>query len=109
MAGSRKRDYSKEAAKYSIGLLIFLAAMFYTFGMVQAQEEWPHVVVSRDGNSISYEAYGTGEPTLVFVHGWSCDARYWRAQLSYFSKKHRVVVLDLAGHGHSGSHVRNIP
>jgi len=39
----------------------------------------------------------------VFVHGWSCDARYWRAQLSHFSKNHRVVVLDLAGHGHSGS------
>jgi pimeloyl-ACP methyl ester carboxylesterase len=39
----------------------------------------------------------------VFVHGWSCDARYWRSQLSHFSKNHRVVTLDLAGHGHSGT------
>jgi pimeloyl-ACP methyl ester carboxylesterase len=38
----------------------------------------------------------------VFVHGWSCDARYWRAQVPHFARKHRVVVLDLAGHGHSG-------
>ena len=59
--------------------------------------------LSKDGVPISYEIYGAGEPTLVFVHGWSCDARYWRAQLPYFSKKHRVVTLDLAGHGHSGT------
>jgi pimeloyl-ACP methyl ester carboxylesterase len=50
---------------------------------------------------ISYEVYGSGDPTLVFVHGWSCDGRYWRAQAQHFSAKHRVVVLDLAGHGHS--------
>ncbi len=73
------------------------------FGSVGAQEQWPHVVPSKDGTPISYEIYGVGEPSLVFVHGWSCDARYWRAQLSHFSKNHRVVVLDLAGHGHSGS------
>lgn len=40
---------------------------------------------------------------MVFVHGWSCDARYWRAQLPHFARHHRVAALDLAGHGHSGS------
>jgi pimeloyl-ACP methyl ester carboxylesterase len=76
--------------------------MFSALGVVRAQEQWPYVIPSKDGTPISYDVYGTGEPTLVFVHGWSCDARYWRAQVPYFSKKHRVVVLDLAGHGHSG-------
>ena len=71
-------------------------------GEPYAQDDWPRVVLSRDGTPISYEIHGTGEPTLVFVHGWSCDARYWRLQVPYFSKKHRVVLLDLAGHGHSG-------
>jgi pimeloyl-ACP methyl ester carboxylesterase/predicted enzyme related to lactoylglutathione lyase len=65
--------------------------------------EWPHMVESADGVPISYEVHGSGEPTLVFVHGWCCDARYWRAQVPYFSKTHRVVTLDLAGHGHSGA------
>ena len=37
------------------------------------------------------------------MHGWSCDARYWRSQAPHFAKKHRVVVVDLAGHGHSGT------
>ena len=71
-------------------------------GLSAAWADWPHVVKSADGVPISYEVYGSGEPTLVFVHGWNCDARYWREQIPFFSKKHRVVVLDLAGHGHSG-------
>ena len=103
IAGSKKRNYCTEAVKYSIGILFCFFIIFYSFGIVKAQVEWPHVVASKDGTPISYEVYGVGEPTLVFVHGWSCDARYWREQLSYFSKKHRIVVLDLAGHGHSGS------
>ncbi|MFH2000236.1 MAG: alpha/beta hydrolase [Planctomycetota bacterium] len=65
--------------------------------------KWPHVVPSKDGTPISYEVFGAGEPTLVFVHGWSCDARYWRAQVPRFAESHRVITLDLAGHGHSGS------
>lgn len=82
-----------------ISCLVFLAFAFIT---IPAQAEWPHIVLSKDGTPISYEVYGAGEPTLIFVHGWSCDARYWRAQVPYFSKRHRIVVLDLAGHGHSG-------
>lgn len=87
-------------------MLILTSSMVFlvlAFGEIQAQTQWPHVARSRDGTPISYEIHGAGEPTLVFVHGWSCDARYWRAQVPHFSKKHRVVVLDLAGHGHSGS------
>jgi pimeloyl-ACP methyl ester carboxylesterase len=73
------------------------------FGVIRAEAKWPRVVPSKDGIPISFEIYGAGEPTLVFVHGWSCDARYWRAQVPHFSKSHRVVTLDLAGHGHSGT------
>ncbi len=66
----------------------------------------PRIVPSADGTPISFEVSGTGEPTLVFVHGWSCDSRYFREQLPVFSKDHRVVAIDLAGHGHSGSSTR---
>ena len=77
--------------------------LFLIFGVIRAEAKWPRVVPSKDGIPISFEVYGAGEPTLVFVHGWSCDARYWRAQVPHFSKSHRVVTLDLAGHGHSGT------
>jgi pimeloyl-ACP methyl ester carboxylesterase len=82
---------------------IMLLLHIWTPGKAEAGTEWPHVATSRDGTPISYEVFGSGEPTLVFVHGWCCDARYWRAQVPCFSKAHRVVVLDLAGHGHSGA------
>jgi pimeloyl-ACP methyl ester carboxylesterase len=98
----KKRNRGNRTAPYLMFVLFCLAVFGFVPGAAHAQEEWPHVVPSRDGTPISYEAYGTGEPTLVFVHGWSCDARYWRAQVPYFSKKHRILVLDLAGHGHSG-------
>ncbi len=84
------------------GLVVCFLLLLLTFGEVSAETEWPHIAISKDGTPISYEIFGKGEPTLIFVHGWSCDARYWRAQVPVFSKKHRVVVLDLAGHGHSG-------
>ncbi|HVE50502.1 MAG TPA: alpha/beta hydrolase [Casimicrobiaceae bacterium] len=44
---------------------------------------------------------GTRSPTVVLVHGWSCDRSYWDAQKDYLSGRYRVVTLDLAGHGRS--------
>lgn len=93
---------SKQHNKYWPALIGCLLLMILTVGELPAQTIWPHVVLSQDGTPISYEVYGKGEPTLVFVHGWSCDARYWRNQVQQFSLKHRVITLDLAGHGHSG-------
>src|SRR3954463_16548048 len=57
---------------------------------------------SADGVPIHYEVQGSGEPALVFVHGWAIDSRYWDAQVPVFARTHRVVTLDLAGHGRSG-------
>ena len=98
-----EKNYFKPVTRYSISLTSCLFVLFLTFGAIRAQADWPHVVPSNDGTPISYEIYGAGESTLVFVHGWSCDARYWRAQLPHFAENHRVVTLDLAGHGHSGT------
>ena len=99
----KQRDCCETLTRHSISLAIYSVFLLLTSVAMQAQAEWPCVVPSEDGTPISYETHGAGEPTLVFVHGWSCDARYWRAQLPYFSQDHRVVVLDLAGHGHSGT------
>lgn len=57
---------------------------------------------SIDGVPIRFEAKGLGSPALVFVHGWSCDRTYWRPQMAHFASEHRVVALDLGGHGDSG-------
>jgi pimeloyl-ACP methyl ester carboxylesterase len=57
---------------------------------------------SADGVQIHYVVGGKGTPALVFIHCWSCDAGYWREQLPVFALDHRVVAIDLAGHGTSG-------
>ncbi|MDP9120174.1 MAG: alpha/beta hydrolase, partial [Acidobacteriota bacterium] len=59
-------------------------------------------IASTDGVPIHYQVEGHGAPTLVFVHGWSCDRGYWAEQVEHFSRDHQVVTLDLAGHGESG-------
>jgi pimeloyl-ACP methyl ester carboxylesterase len=59
-------------------------------------------VDSADGVTIHYQVHGKGDPALVFVHGWCCDHTYWNNQVPYFSKKYKVVTIDLAGHGDSG-------
>ncbi len=64
-------------------------------------------VASADGVSVAVSVEGFHPPALVFIHGWSEDRSYWAAQIEAFLAEHRVVALDLAGHGASGTDRRN--
>ncbi len=57
---------------------------------------------SADDTKIAYQTHGEGNMPLVFVHGWCCDKSYWNKQIEYFKKDHKIVAIDLAGHGESG-------
>ena len=59
-------------------------------------------VPASDGVEIAYTVEGSGEPTLVFIHGWECDSTYWAGQVPVFAADHRVIAIDLPGHGKSG-------
>ena len=85
--------------KFSTFLLTALPLPLILSGCAPERE---YSVPSSDNVSISYRVQGEGKPALVFVHGWSCDKSYWRFQVPYFAKRHRVVTIDLAGHGRSG-------
>jgi pimeloyl-ACP methyl ester carboxylesterase len=63
----------------------------------------PRIVVAPDGVHVQYHVYGSGEPALVFIHGWSCDSNYWSAQVPFFKQHYTVVTVDLAGHGGTDS------
>ena len=56
-----------------------------------------------DGATLNYELRGrdTGQPPLVFVHGWCSNLTHWRMQVDHFVKKHKVLCIDRRGQGKS--------
>ncbi len=82
--------------------LLFLTLFLFITSCAQFTCVPESPVTSVDGVSIDFEIQGEGSPTLVFVHGWSCDKTYWSDQVSFFSKRFKTVTIDLPGHGKSG-------
>lgn len=56
-----------------------------------------------DGVDMAYVDGGAGEPALVFVHCGNCRKEIWEETLDAFAPTHRVVAMDLPGHGRSGA------
>jgi pimeloyl-ACP methyl ester carboxylesterase len=57
--------------------------------------------VARDGMRLAFETEGTGEPPILFVHGWCCDRSFFAPQFAHFAGRQAVAALDLRGHGES--------
>ena len=55
-----------------------------------------------EGRRLAYETYGEGDQLLVLLHGLLMDARLNRCVARDLAARgHRVVLLDLLGHGNS--------
>lgn len=49
-----------------------------------------------------YTDDGAGEgPPLLLVHGWGADSHQWSWHIDALAAKHRVIAVDLRGHGYS--------
>lgn len=59
-------------------------------------------VSSADGVAIHYVVEGSG-PAVVLSHCLGCNLHYWDVAAADLARDHRVVRLDLAGHGGSGA------
>jgi pimeloyl-ACP methyl ester carboxylesterase len=59
------------------------------------------MTIVHKGIKLAYEDRGAGKPAFVFVHGWTCDRSFFAPQAEHFARRHRVVSLDLRGHGES--------
>jgi len=67
-------------------------------------EETPTIEngVAKFGQSeIYYEIAGSGEPTIVLLHGGMLDCHMWDDQFELLAKTHRVVRYDASAHGNS--------
>lgn len=55
----------------------------------------------HNGTKLAFEDRGAGKPAFVFIHGWTCDRSFFAPQAEHFARRHRVVSVDLRGHGES--------
>lgn len=54
-----------------------------------------------NGLHIAYEDVGQGSPAVVLIHGAYGNRSCYAAQIEHLAQRHRVVALDLRGHGES--------
>ena len=57
-------------------------------------------LITDDTVRLAFDDTGEGHAHL-FVHGWAMSGRVWRYQWERFAATHRVITLDLRGHGAS--------
>jgi pimeloyl-ACP methyl ester carboxylesterase len=86
--------------RFIISLLVI--AVFPFIALSQAKEAAPQDRFAKlDTMRVHYQNYGEGKEAVVFVHGWSCSLKYWKANIPAFVNHSRVITIDLPGHGES--------
>jgi len=58
--------------------------------------------VKSDGVEIVFEDTGHGEPALVLIHPAFSNRSHFAPVVANLAERHRVITLDLRGHGESG-------
>ncbi len=56
--------------------------------------------LETNGTRLHYEEHGAGQP-IVLIHGVWMSGRFFERQLEELSANHRVISVDLRGHGRS--------
>ena len=84
----------------SIGLLLLSGTIAAWLQLPPALQGASGQVIV-EGAPVHYTSTGNGPGTVVFVHGWTCDETSWAGQVPEIARTHRVVTIDLPGHGQS--------
>src|ERR1700744_2873644 len=56
--------------------------------------------IDRAGVKIYYEVHGSGPP-LILTHGYSSTSAMWKEQIDALSRKYKLILWDMRGHGQS--------
>ena len=64
-------------------------------------------LIRKEDVTLAYKDINPGSPPMLFVHGWGCDHTTLAPQAEFFSRSHRVVSVDLRGHGGSDAPLQN--
>ncbi len=85
---------------FACGLSVCLAALITHLSNAQTAKPQDRFA-KLDTMRVHYQSYGEGKEAIVFVHGWSCSLKNWKANIPAFVGKSRVIAIDLPGHGES--------
>src|SRR5262249_36094231 len=85
----------------SLGIAAGLFSGRSTEGAPEEQAKLESHFAQLGTNRIHYSTQGPGTNAIVFIHGWACNAGFWREQVPAFAEKARLVLIDLPGHGES--------
>ena len=57
--------------------------------------------LKKDNVALAYKDTRTDLPPMILVHGCGCEHSHLTSLAEFFNKSHRVVSVDLRGHGKS--------
>jgi|SRR5262245_29420835 len=85
-----------------IVIALFATSVLSGAALSQAKETPPQDRFAKlDTIRVHYQNYGEGKEAVVFIHGWSCNLNFWKANIPAFVNQSRVIAIDLPGHGES--------
>src|SRR5437879_6679670 len=62
---------------------------------------WVCAMTTEQKVHIAFDDVGVGDPTVVLLHGLFANRTYYSAQAQHLAARHRVLSIDLRGHGES--------
>lgn len=91
-----------------VGVTILTAAAYTENKTVPAQKVTDHYVQLSDSDNVKlfYHDSGKGQ-VIVFIPGWTMTSEIFKAQMTYFNKKYRVITLDPRSQGRSSVTLEN--
>lgn len=98
----RKPKNTRVAAAAAL-VVLAAAAVSACGGKTMSVKVERKTCLAADGVELVYSVAGRGEPALVFIHGGLAERSFYDGQLAEFAARHKVIALDLPGHGESGS------
>ena len=75
-------------------LTVFVLFLLYSHSIFAQSEGF----LPFNSGKIYYKVQGEGAP-LLFIHAGFQDHNMWNPQVAHFSKKYKVIVFDVPGHG----------
>lgn len=84
-----------------ISTVLFLISLFVFSAFAQSEKQnAQEKFADYGGAKVFYKSVGKGSKAVVFIHGWACNADFWKDSVNAFPE-YRVIALDLPGHGRS--------